>query len=117
MKVLHKGGFSEDERKSYLSTIHHNILSSMQTLIAACSTLDIPLSDDIRPVANAFEEMNPHDNLNVAHSADIKKLWQDTGIKEAYKRRSEFQLNDSAPYFFKCLGNVFFLSICSTRRH
>ncbi len=27
---------------------------------------------------------------------DIKELWQDKGIREAFARSSEFQLNDSA---------------------
>lgn len=30
---------------------------------------------------------------------EIKKIWEDKGIKEAYERRSEFQLSDSAKYF------------------
>jgi hypothetical protein len=29
-------------------------------------------------------------------AADIKELWRDTGIKEAFERQAEFQLNDSA---------------------
>ena len=32
---------------------------------------------------------------------DISSMWKDNGIKEAYARSSEFQLNDSASYYFE----------------
>lgn len=37
---------------------------------------------------------------------DIKQIWQDSGIKEAYERRSEYQLNDSTNYFLDDIDRV-----------
>jgi len=36
----------------------------------------------------------------------IKTLWKDEGIQQAYARQSEFQLNDSAAYYFENLDRI-----------
>jgi GTPase SAR1 family protein len=37
---------------------------------------------------------------------EIASLWNDAGIKKAYERQSEFQLNDSAAYYFDALERI-----------
>jgi GTPase SAR1 family protein len=37
---------------------------------------------------------------------NISDLWDDPGIKKTYERRNEFQLDDSAPYFFSNLSRI-----------
>jgi hypothetical protein len=34
--------------------------------------------------------------LNASISNDVKRLWNDSAIQQAFARQSEFQLNDSA---------------------
>ena len=36
----------------------------------------------------------------------IRALWRDTGIKEAVRRSREFQLNDSAVYYFNSIDRM-----------
>lgn len=36
----------------------------------------------------------------------IKQLWQNDVVQEAFSRASEYQLNDSAPYFFANLDRI-----------
>jgi hypothetical protein len=37
---------------------------------------------------------------------DIKTLWKDSGIQECYSRANEFQLIDSAKYYFDNLDRI-----------
>ena len=37
---------------------------------------------------------------------DVKKLWADKGVQATYKRRAEFQLNDSAAYYFDAIERI-----------
>ena len=36
----------------------------------------------------------------------VKSLWADTGIKDTFARRKEYQLNDSAPYYFDNIDRI-----------
>jgi hypothetical protein len=47
MKIIHLNGFSEDEKKSYKSTIYSNIIVSMRTLIEAAADLNITVADSV----------------------------------------------------------------------
>ena len=38
--------------------------------------------------------------------ADIKAFWADPGIQEAYSHSSEFQLGDSAAYYFEVIDRL-----------
>ncbi len=38
--------------------------------------------------------------------ADMKALWADAGIQETFQRRAQFQLNDSAEYYFANLDRI-----------
>ena len=37
---------------------------------------------------------------------DVQKLWADKGVQATYKRRAEFQLNDSASYYFDAIERI-----------
>jgi GTPase SAR1 family protein len=37
---------------------------------------------------------------------DIKKLWSDKGVQAMYERRAEYQLNDSAQYYFDAIERI-----------
>jgi len=57
-------------------------------------------------VLNSAERLKNSDiqfsgNLTPEIAQDIKILWTDQGIRVAYSRQSEFQLNDSAAYYFE----------------
>ena len=36
----------------------------------------------------------------------IEELWEDGGVRECYQRSNEFQLHDSAPYFFAAIQRL-----------
>jgi len=107
MKVLHQGGFSREECDGFVIVIHGNTLTSMKSLIAACNTLGIEFtSEQSRKMANEIIDASTSDGLNAQLGEDIRLLWADSAIQAAYARSSEFQLNDSAAYYFKAIERI-----------
>lgn len=45
MRIIHGGGYSEEDKKSYAKLVYQNIYTSMQTMIRAMEALSISLSD------------------------------------------------------------------------
>lgn len=39
-------------------------------------------------------------------SVAIQQLWQDQGVRRAYRRKNEIQLNDSAQYYFDHIDEI-----------
>jgi len=103
MKIIHLSGFPKEERLSYKSIIYNNTVSSMRVLITAAKELGIalqPQNNEIAEKVLALEEYFS-DNINSEVAGFIKTLWADPGVQEVYGRQAEFQLNDSAKYFFQ----------------
>lgn len=102
MRIIHEGSFPESERISYREIIFSNMIESMKSIISAMNgKLKIQLSDEAnRPafdLINSLPEQRDFDHtLSKELSEAIKLCWQDEGVQEAYKRRNEYQLNDSA---------------------
>mmetsp|Transcript_41302 Transcript_41302/g.106876 ORF Transcript_41302/g.106876 Transcript_41302/m.106876 type:complete len:197 (-) Transcript_41302:4232-4822(-) len=48
MKILHKDGFSEEERLSYKEVIHSNTVLNMKTLINGAETLEKDLEEEVK---------------------------------------------------------------------
>jgi guanine nucleotide-binding protein G(i) subunit alpha len=102
MKIIHLNGFSDDERNSYKSIIYNNTVGSMRVLVAAARELGIELGADNQKAAERMSGSDEYftGTLTAEIAEDIAALWKDPGIKETYARSAEFQLNDSAGYYF-----------------
>ena len=46
MKILHQGGYSEQERESYREIIWSNTIQSMQVLVRGMKSIDPPIEFD-----------------------------------------------------------------------
>jgi len=109
MKIIHLSGFSADERKSYKSIINNNIITSMRSLCQATVDLDLDINEASEKARDKFLDNEEYVNGGVVTpqlAAEIKLLWQDQGIKEAFRRNAEFQLNDSAAYYFDKIDTI-----------
>eukprot|EP01101_Sappina_pedata_P001413 TRINITY_DN1149_c0_g1_i1.p1 TRINITY_DN1149_c0_g1~~TRINITY_DN1149_c0_g1_i1.p1 ORF type:complete len:355 (-),score=139.37 TRINITY_DN1149_c0_g1_i1:145-1209(-) len=105
MKIIQKnGGFSKDERMGYKSIIVSNCVTQMKVMINAAHKFNYEFAPDNVSAAQRIatlpaqqDNWNPKENL-----ADISALWHDDAIKKTFDRRDvDFQLNDSAVYFFE----------------
>lgn len=101
MKIIHKDGFTTDEKNSYKSIIYNNVVSAMRTLINAAADLNITISNKQAAdrLVNGGEEYFSGP-LSPEIAKDLKNLWSDPGIQETFAQSAKFQLIDSAQYYF-----------------
>lgn len=57
MKILHKDGFSEEERLTYKEVIHSNTVLNMKTLINGAELLEHELEDNVKVGTAARERL------------------------------------------------------------
>ncbi|KAI9357765.1 heterotrimeric G protein alpha subunit B [Pilaira anomala] len=109
MRIIHEGEFPEEERLAYREIIFSNLVESMKSLVYAMNKLKIPLNEESRDAYELMIELMNHE-LNYDLPKDIANaihiLWQDDGINATYERRNEFQLIDSAAYYFNEIDRI-----------
>jgi len=109
MKLIHHGGYTEPERESYKEIIFSNTIQSMRAILEAMPTLDIQLApqNDSRRTTILALPNQIEDSIMPRDVADsIRGLWKDPGVREAVRRAREFQLNDSAVYYFNAIERM-----------
>jgi len=109
MKFLFMDGFNKEERDSYKGIIASNTVGSMRVLVAAAADMGIEIVEQ-RAAADRFMSETSGTQFNGALTPpigkDIKLLWTDPAIRSTYKRSAEFQLNDSAAYYFDSIDRL-----------
>lgn len=104
MITIYGKGFPVEERKNYTSIVFNNVISSMKVL---CQNL--PRYASVLPENQAsyeaFFELKD-EIVDERVGSIIARLWEDPGIRITYDHRADFQLNDSAEYFFERINDV-----------
>ncbi|EER43756.1 small G-protein GPA2 [Histoplasma capsulatum H143] len=90
MRIIHSGGFPEDERRQNRAVIYSNMVPLAELL----STTDPDVDSD-----EAFSDLSI--------KGAMQKLWLDKGVQKAVSRGHEFALHDNLQYYFKSLERVF----------
>lgn len=109
MKLIHHGGYNNQERESYKEIIFSNTLQSMRAILEAMPALDImlqPQNEQRRSIVMSLPGQMENDSLPHDVADALFSLWQDPGVREAVRRSREFQLNDSATYYFNSLERM-----------
>lgn len=109
MKLIHHGGYNEQERDSYKEIIFSNTIQSMRAILEAMAQLDIslaPQNDARRAIVMSLPMQIEADVLPRDVSDAIRGLWRDPGVRDAVRRSREFQLNDSAVYYFNSMDRM-----------
>ncbi|KAI9296854.1 putative guanine nucleotide-binding protein alpha-1 subunit [Neoconidiobolus thromboides FSU 785] len=104
MELIHNGSYPDNVKNEFKEVIFSNTIVSMRVILEAMSELGISLGDDNNQtyVELIFQLPNP---LNYSYlppnvSMALIALWSDNGVKLCVDRSREFQLNDSAAYYF-----------------
>merc|ERR1712137_432420 len=103
MKILGAGGYSPEDLKSFKPVIASNCITQIQVLISALQQLNLPFEspENMQRAERISQLPTTADSWSAEVGEDIKYLWHDAGIQKAYSFKDrEFQLNDSADYFF-----------------
>lgn len=107
MKILYKKGFTEDELRDHIPTIHSNILASTKSLV--CNGRDfqfVNLEHPLNEIMDKYSEMAEDHPLNPDDGVDIARIWADEQIQVAYENRAKFQLNDSTKLYLDDLDRL-----------
>ncbi|XP_037717464.1 G protein alpha q subunit-like [Drosophila subpulchrella] len=109
MRIIHGNGYSDEDRRGYITLIFQNIFMAMQSMIMAMNKLKI--SYDHGEHSKMADLVMGIDYETVTSLKDpyltaIKSLWDDDGIQECYRRRREYQLTDSAKYYLSDLARI-----------
>jgi len=108
MKIIHLDGFTEEERKTYKDIIHSNVIMSMRALVFAAEKFSIAIKEENKEKASVFttNSILAEQELTPTIAEYVRALWQDEGIKEIFSRSNEFQINDSAKYYFENIDRI-----------
>ncbi|XP_068460660.1 guanine nucleotide-binding protein subunit alpha-14 [Clinocottus analis] len=109
MRIIHGGGYTDDDKRSYAKLVYQNIFTSMQAMIRAMEALGISLANpQNQSHANAVleVEVDKVEELEQSLAAAVKSLWDDAGVQDCYERRREYQLSDSTKYYLSELDRI-----------
>ncbi|CAO3644211.1 unnamed protein product [Cunninghamella blakesleeana] len=108
MKLIHDGGFTAEERESFKEVIFSNTMQSMRATLEGMDTLGLVFKNPGNEVHKRLI-MEAHPQVDyMAHELveAIAALWDDAAVKECVSRSNEFQLNDSARYYFDSILRI-----------
>ncbi|KYQ96951.1 G-protein subunit alpha 6 [Tieghemostelium lacteum] len=109
LKILQDNGkWTEQELLEYRNTIYVNITSQLHVLVLATESLNQPLSpQNIERGERIKNRQHGIEEFTQQVGEDCLQLWGDPSIKSVFQKRDkEFQLNDSAEYFFENLTRI-----------
>ena len=113
MRIIHKEDYNEKERRGYTHYVYHNIIVAIQTIIKAMDSLNIKYANEqnmqnAELVSALYVDYNssPMNQLTTDLVNAIKQLWYDSGVQKCYNRRNEYQLSDSAKYYFDSIDRL-----------
>ncbi|XP_046403516.1 guanine nucleotide-binding protein subunit alpha-12 [Ischnura elegans] len=111
MRIIHGLRFEPEVVREYQQIIYQNVVRGVRVLVDARNKLGIPWEHEsnahagemvLRSDPNNFIEPVPFTRL----CPSLQALWNDSGIKTAFQRRSEYQLSDSVGYFLDNLPRI-----------
>ncbi|KAF8886401.1 guanine nucleotide-binding protein subunit alpha [Mucidula mucida] len=109
MKLIHHGGYNDQERDSYKEIIYSNTIQSMRAILEALPALSLnlaPANEGAKSIILALPQQLDADTLAPDVLSSLNALWADHAITSAVARAREFQLNDSATYYFESLARI-----------
>jgi len=98
VKVLYKGGFTEQELNSYADVILTRTIHSLNSIVGATKTMNIKISPSVEEASEKLAALN---RLTADSIPLVKLVWSDPGIQKVYARRNEFQLDSNTFYYFE----------------
>jgi len=110
MKLIHGSGYNEEERESFKEIIFSNTVQSMRVILEAMQHMGIAFKnpDNSGHAQVILEQPNQieDDVLPEEVTEAVKSLWVDAGVQECFGRSREYQLNDSASYYFDAIERI-----------
>lgn len=111
MKIIHGDGFTPQELETFRPVIFGNLASSLRVVIQAMPKLDLKFEnpeneEKAEVILNVITSIPTYDALPAEVVDAFQSVWSDQGIKDCFARAYEYQLNDSAPYYFSEMDRI-----------
>ncbi|KAF9551968.1 guanine nucleotide-binding protein subunit alpha [Mortierella hygrophila] len=110
MKLIHEGSYSKQEREAFKEIIYSNTVQSMRVILEAMDNMGLSLyHSSNRNYAVVVMRLPPQiEGESMPHevAVAIQNLWLDPNVQQAYSRSREYQLNDSAKYYFDSIDRI-----------
>ncbi|XP_058972851.1 guanine nucleotide-binding protein G(o) subunit alpha-like [Pocillopora verrucosa] len=111
MKIIHDHGFTAEDYSQYKPLVFSNAIYSLLKIIRAMDKLRIDFETDERlmdakMVFDVVARADDQEPFTPELTAAMKRLWQDGGIKQCFRRSREYQLNDSARYYLDAIERI-----------
>ena len=110
MKIIHGDGYSQQELESFTPVVYDNLAESIWHVVNAMDRLGIafqnPVNHDHAQTIKLLRTRKSYYTLPLEVVNAIDSLWADEGFQECFRRAYEYQLNDSAPYYFEHLPRL-----------
>jgi len=110
MTLIYGKPYTESERAAFKEIIFSNVVQSMRAILEAMVSMSIALA---RPDSEGFKNIIMElpsqieaEDLPPDVTAAIKSLWVDEGVLACFDRSREYQLNDSAKYYFDAMDRI-----------
>jgi hypothetical protein len=113
LRIMYQDGFKEDDCLMYREVIFGNILKSIMILVRQTLVMQLPIQDPKnKERADRINNLDNEALLNVEKvwtadlTNDIRELWMDPSIMKVWERRSEYQIDSCASYFFDQMDRI-----------
>ena len=86
MKVINKEGYSEKERKDFVSIVHANVIQAVKNMLASYEKLGVDMPDDVRSLKEQCEASACYaeERLGPEIGELVKGLWATSSMKEQF---------------------------------
>jgi GTPase SAR1 family protein len=105
LKILHQNGFTPEEIMHYRDLIYKNILDECILISDYCSHMNIEISEESKKLLQDIED-GVVKTLSSDYCESLKNLWSEKNIQDAIEKKTDFQLNDSATFFFDNIERI-----------
>lgn len=105
MHTIYGKGYSEEDRKGYKTIVYNNVITSMKTLCAHVQNYGQVLPENEATFNFMLTDIKD-DVVDEQVGGMIQNLWDDPAIKLTFDHRADFQLTDSAEYFFNKVHEI-----------
>ncbi|XP_077352692.1 guanine nucleotide-binding protein subunit alpha-14-like [Festucalex cinctus] len=109
IRILHGNSYSDAQRMPFVRLVCQNVIASIRALIQAMRVLDVDFEDNSNlELAERLSDVEAEkvDRLEGWQVKAVKLLWNDRGLQRCYERRREFELSDSASYYFNDIDRI-----------
>eukprot|EP01121_Diplochlamys_sp_Union-15-3_P000850 TRINITY_DN10709_c0_g1_i1.p1 TRINITY_DN10709_c0_g1~~TRINITY_DN10709_c0_g1_i1.p1 ORF type:complete len:350 (-),score=39.98 TRINITY_DN10709_c0_g1_i1:69-1118(-) len=97
LRIINENEFTNEERQRFISILHNNIMDTIKVITQASKSFGYKYTKENRHIVRQLKKSQ---EFNTTTCNMIKQVIKDPVFPKTVKRGSEFQLVDSAEYYF-----------------